>query len=74
MSKREPRGRSTVAAIVLGALCVNTDGVRVVHISATEGASAEEKIAKELQNRRTVALPDPDARRSWQQSGMLARH
>ena len=32
--KEKPKNRLTVAAVVLGALRVDADGVRVVHISA----------------------------------------
>ena len=41
--KGNSKNRSTVATVVLGAFCVDPDGVRVVHISVKDdGPLAEE--------------------------------
>ena len=72
MSREEStKNGSTVATVALGALCVDPDGVRIVHVSVERRRWW--KGATKILNRRTVAPPDPDAKRSWLRSGTLAR-
>ena len=69
--KGNSKNRLAVTTIVLGALCIDPDGVGVVHVSVVQRAVSRGKIT--VIEQRTIALPDLDVRHSWQQSGTLAQ-
>lgn len=46
-SMGKSKNRSTVAAIILGALCIDTNGVRVVYVSVERRIISQGKNSKE---------------------------